>query len=88
MLRLSLLMSVNNNVEKSPRKSSPNSRNLIASLKIKNEILQNENTSLWAENKRLTDELEREQLNRIQQFFELKGNEKELDNLKKRQVNN
>ena len=81
-------MSENNNVEKSPRKTSPDSRNLIASLKIKNEILQNENTSLWAENKRLTDELEREQLNRIQQFFELKGNRKELDDLKKLQVKN
>ena len=81
-------MSVNNNVEKSPRKTSPNSRNLIASLKIKNEILQNENTSLWAENKRLTDGLEREQLNRIQQFFVLKGNRKQLDDLKKLQVKN
>ena len=81
-------MSENNNVEKSPRKTSPDSRNLIASLKIKNEILQNENTSLWAENKRLTDGLEREQLNRIQQFFELKGNRKELDDLKKLQVKN
>ena len=78
----------NNNVEKSPRKTSPDSRNLIASLKIQNEILQNENTSLWAENKRLTAELEREQLNRIQQFFELKGNRKELDDLKKLQVKN
>ena len=81
-------MSVNNNVEKSPRKTSPDSRNLIASLKIKNQILQNENTSLWAENKRLTDELEREQLNRIQQFFVLKGTRKELDHLKKLQVKN
>ena len=81
-------MSENNNVEKSPRKTSPDSRNLIASLKIKNEILQNENTSLWAENKRLTDGLEREQLNRIQQFFVLKGNRKQLDDLKKLQVKN
>ena len=86
MLRLSLLMSVNNNVEKSPRKTSPNSRNLIASLKIQNQILRNENTSLIAEVKRLTDELDREQLNRIQQFFVLKGTRKELDNLKEVQV--
>lgn len=84
-------MSVNNNVEKSPRKTSPNQENLIASLKIKNQILQNENTSLWAENKRLTDELDREQMNRIQQFFLsdlLKNNRKELDNLKELQVKN
>ena len=79
-------MSVNNNVEKSPRKTSPNSRNLIASLKIQNQILRNENTSLIAEVKRLTDELDREQLNRIQQFFVLKGTRKELDNLKEVQV--
>ena len=41
----------------------------IASLKRKNQNLHNENTNLWAEVKRLTDELDREKLNKNREFF-------------------
>ena len=41
----------------------------IASLKRKNQNLHNENTNLWAEVKRLTEELDREKLNKNREFF-------------------
>merc|ERR1712227_1148575 len=91
-------MSVKNTSEDSPRKTFQNLRKINSSLKRKNQALQDKNTSLTAEVKRLSDELEREKLNRSEQFFSseeigplvdlFKNNKNELDKLKEIQVKN
>ena len=91
-------MSVKNTSEDSPRKTFQNLRKLNSSLKRQNQTLQDKNTSLTAEVKRLSDELEREKLNRSEQFFSseeigplvdlFKNNKKELAKFKELQVKN